>query len=93
MVKFWTEPWPYWNMKERANQLWSWLRDSDLVIFKVRTFFMDPVFRSDVATRVISSTYVLIIVRSRRIEWRPVYSKLSQVRLTALIVRGYYSVK
>ncbi|KAF8556729.1 DUF89-domain-containing protein [Imleria badia] len=35
MVKFWTEPWPYWNMKERASPLWSWLHDSDLVIFKV----------------------------------------------------------
>jgi len=34
MAKFWTEPWPYWNMKERASQLWNWLHDSDLVIFK-----------------------------------------------------------
>ncbi|KAG6370737.1 hypothetical protein JVT61DRAFT_11124 [Boletus reticuloceps] len=34
MVKFWTEPWPYWNMKERASQLWGWLHDSDLVVFK-----------------------------------------------------------
>ncbi|KAN0080028.1 Protein of unknown function DUF89 domain containing protein [Tylopilus felleus] len=42
MVKFWTEPWPYWNMKERASQLWSWLHDSDLVIFKVRTFSIGP---------------------------------------------------
>ncbi|KAH0833998.1 hypothetical protein J3R83DRAFT_11234 [Lanmaoa asiatica] len=34
LAKFWTEPWPYWNMKERASQLWNWLHDSDLVIFK-----------------------------------------------------------
>ncbi|KAF9238349.1 hypothetical protein BU15DRAFT_88407 [Melanogaster broomeanus] len=35
MAKFWTGPWPYWNMKERASQLWEWLHVSDLVIFKV----------------------------------------------------------
>lgn len=34
LTKFWTEPWPYWNMKERASQLWDWLHDSDFVIFK-----------------------------------------------------------
>ncbi|KAG8215249.1 hypothetical protein J3R82DRAFT_8802 [Butyriboletus roseoflavus] len=34
LAMFWTEPWPYWNMKERASQLWNWLHDSDLVIFK-----------------------------------------------------------
>lgn len=38
IAKFWTEPWPYWNMKERASQLWQWLHDSDLVVFKVCTF-------------------------------------------------------
>ena len=55
MAKFWTEPWPYWNMKERASQLWNWLYDSDLVIFKVRTPPVDPVSRSYVTIRVISS--------------------------------------
>ncbi|KIJ60473.1 hypothetical protein HYDPIDRAFT_98765 [Hydnomerulius pinastri MD-312] len=35
LAKFWTGPWPYWNMKERANQLWGWLHGSDLVVFKV----------------------------------------------------------
>ncbi|KAG9311050.1 DUF89 domain-containing protein [Chiua virens] len=34
LVKFWTEPWPYWNMNERASLLWQWLHESDLVIFK-----------------------------------------------------------
>jgi hypothetical protein len=35
LCKFWTGPWPYWNMKERSSQLWEWLHTSDLVIFKV----------------------------------------------------------
>ncbi|KIJ04814.1 hypothetical protein PAXINDRAFT_141704 [Paxillus involutus ATCC 200175] len=34
LCKFWTGPWPYWNMKERSSQLWEWLHTSDLVIFK-----------------------------------------------------------
>lgn len=37
LTKFWTEPYPYWDMKQRAGQLWEWLHTSDLVIFKVRT--------------------------------------------------------
>lgn len=68
MVKFWTEPWPYWNMKERASQLWSWLHDSDLVIFKVRTFLVDSALPSYVIIRVISSACVIIIARSCRID-------------------------
>jgi len=35
MADFWTEPWPYWDMKERAGQLFEWLAGSQLVIFKV----------------------------------------------------------
>jgi hypothetical protein len=33
---FWTQPWPYWDMRLRAPELWAGLRDSGLVIFKVR---------------------------------------------------------
>jgi hypothetical protein len=33
---FWTQPWPYWDMRLRAPELWTGLRDSGLVIFKVR---------------------------------------------------------
>jgi len=35
VADFWTEPWPYWDMKERAGELFKWLSDSQLVIFKV----------------------------------------------------------
>jgi hypothetical protein len=34
MADFWTEPWPYWDMKERAVNLHASLRTSGLVIFK-----------------------------------------------------------
>jgi hypothetical protein len=34
IADFWTEPWPYWNMKERAGELYETLRSSGLVIFK-----------------------------------------------------------
>ncbi|KAH7909987.1 DUF89 domain-containing protein [Hygrophoropsis aurantiaca] len=34
MAGFWTSPWPYWNLKERAPLLWESLNKSDLVIFK-----------------------------------------------------------
>jgi len=34
IADFWTEPWPYWDMKERAGELFQWLRDSQLVVFK-----------------------------------------------------------
>jgi hypothetical protein len=37
MADFWTEPWPYWDMKGRAGELFRWLSDSQLVIFKVST--------------------------------------------------------
>jgi hypothetical protein len=35
MAEFWTTPWPYWDMKVRAAELWGALRNSALVIFKV----------------------------------------------------------
>jgi hypothetical protein len=31
---FWTSPYPYWDMKNLAPQLYEHLRSSDLVIFK-----------------------------------------------------------
>lgn len=31
---FWTSPWPYWNLKERASGVFESLKDSGLVIFK-----------------------------------------------------------
>lgn len=34
-AEFWTTPWPYWQMKDRAHELFRSLLDSDLVIFKV----------------------------------------------------------
>ncbi|EKM52419.1 uncharacterized protein PHACADRAFT_260786 [Phanerochaete carnosa HHB-10118-sp] len=33
-ANFWTGPWPYWNMRELAPQVWSDLKDSSLVVFK-----------------------------------------------------------
>lgn len=36
VADFWTEPWPYWDMKERAGPLFDILSGSGLVIFKVR---------------------------------------------------------
>jgi len=35
-AKFWTSPWPYWNMKDHAPELFNSLKESHLVIFKVR---------------------------------------------------------
>ena len=35
MADFWTEPWPYWNMKEKASVLFKSLEGSGLVVFKV----------------------------------------------------------
>jgi hypothetical protein len=32
---FWTAPYPYWDMKVHARELWEWLSGSGLVIFKV----------------------------------------------------------
>lgn len=34
-ASFWTGPWPYWDMKELAVELWKTLSESGLVIFKV----------------------------------------------------------
>jgi hypothetical protein len=33
---FWTQPWPYWDMQTLAPEFWETLKDSGLVIFKVR---------------------------------------------------------
>ncbi|EIM84187.1 DUF89 domain-containing protein [Stereum hirsutum FP-91666 SS1] len=33
-ASFWTGPWPYWDMKELAPELWTTLSESGLVIFK-----------------------------------------------------------
>lgn len=41
MADFWTEPWPYWNMKERSGELFASLMQSSLVVFKVSHGF-DP---------------------------------------------------
>lgn len=32
---FWTSPYPYWNMKDLAPEVFGGLKDSGLVIFKV----------------------------------------------------------
>jgi hypothetical protein len=34
-AEFWTSPWPFWHMKDRAHELFRSLVESDLVIFKV----------------------------------------------------------
>jgi hypothetical protein len=34
-IDFWTSPWPYWDIRQRAPRVWDALRDSGLVIFKV----------------------------------------------------------
>lgn len=33
-AQFWTGPWPYWYMEDKANDLWRLLTESSLVIFK-----------------------------------------------------------
>jgi damage-control phosphatase, subfamily III len=33
-ANFWTSPWPYWDMKEMAKDVWEGLVGSGLVIFK-----------------------------------------------------------
>lgn len=39
-ANFWTSPFPYWNMKELAPELHAHLRESNLVIFKVRSNYI-----------------------------------------------------
>ncbi|EIW76695.1 DUF89 domain-containing protein [Coniophora puteana RWD-64-598 SS2] len=34
MTKYWTAPWPYWNMEAQGPKAWDWLSKSELVIFK-----------------------------------------------------------
>jgi hypothetical protein len=34
-AEFWTSPWPYWQMKNCAHELFQLLVESDLVVFKV----------------------------------------------------------
>ncbi|KAI5985078.1 DUF89 domain-containing protein [Pisolithus albus] len=34
-TQFWTGPWPYWYMEDKANKLWRFLTESSLVIFKL----------------------------------------------------------
>ena len=49
LAEFWTTSYPYWDMKERDQELWDDLRNSSLVIFKVRikmTCGSSPDFRS-----------------------------------------------
>ena len=41
-AEFWTTPYPYWDMQERDQELWSDLRNSSLVIFKVRRHMFRP---------------------------------------------------
>lgn len=41
-ANFWTLPFPYWNMKELAPELYDHLRGSNLVIFKVNINICDP---------------------------------------------------
>ncbi|KAI6160364.1 DUF89 domain-containing protein [Pisolithus thermaeus] len=33
-TQFWTGPWPYWYMEDKANELWRSLSESSLVIIK-----------------------------------------------------------
>ena len=34
LANFWTSPYPYWNMKELAPELYAHMQESSLVIFK-----------------------------------------------------------
>ncbi|KZP30085.1 DUF89 domain-containing protein [Athelia psychrophila] len=34
MADFWTDPWPYWDMRTRSGKLFEYLSGSSLVIFK-----------------------------------------------------------
>ena len=36
MYDFWTSPWAYWEMEKEAPVLFAKLKESGLVIFKVR---------------------------------------------------------
>ncbi|KIK22881.1 hypothetical protein PISMIDRAFT_11264 [Pisolithus microcarpus 441] len=46
-TQFWTGPWPYWYMEDKANDLWRSLSESSLVIIKgdlkYVTTYMTPV--------------------------------------------------
>ena len=42
LAEFWTTPYPYWDMQERDRELWNDLRNSSLVVFKVRKKRMFP---------------------------------------------------
>lgn len=36
LAEFWTGPWPYWDLQLHAPKLFDRLKESNLVIFKVR---------------------------------------------------------
>ena len=42
LAEFWTTPYPYWDMKEKDEELWNDLRNSSLVVFKVRRTGANP---------------------------------------------------
>jgi hypothetical protein len=49
LAEFWTTPWPYWQMKDHAPELFQSLGTSDLVIFKVVKISNRPSFlRNDI---------------------------------------------
>ena len=61
-ANFWTEPWPYWDMKIRAENLWKTLSESGLVIFKVRSKTQKESFDLDwLVTRVTSSRFFIYL--------------------------------
>ncbi|KIM77429.1 hypothetical protein PILCRDRAFT_825394 [Piloderma croceum F 1598] len=61
MADFWTEPWPYWDMKGRAGELFRWLSSSQLVIFKwpVSTSF-------DTAVGPLAGSFPLLSLRTNK---------------------------
>ena len=40
MYDFWTAPWPFWDLKDKAPELYESLKKSDLVVFKVRSGYV-----------------------------------------------------
>ncbi|KAL4077466.1 hypothetical protein J3A83DRAFT_4087210 [Scleroderma citrinum] len=61
-TQFWTGPWPYWYMEERANELQQWFTGSSLVIFKV----MNWIFTNITVLGPLAGSFPLLSLRTNK---------------------------
>ncbi|KAF7980392.1 hypothetical protein HWV62_38190 [Athelia sp. TMB] len=66
VADFWTEPWPYWNMKERARPLFETLSESGLVVFKVEFFSLRGAFFHRETLSPLAGSFPLLSLRTNK---------------------------